>query len=171
MSLRGEATSRRTYRVDRRPTNEVPKFRGGTHWEEDGPGNRDFEIGDHDTNRKHLDDLTARLSSAVDDRLATLIAEVRSDQPAVEAALTTVRERAAAVLPSVLRSGGLKDLTEFGRAVHAEMDALLDSARRGVPVSGSQVRGGSGWVRRATTTRSSVSGRYVATKSSKKRGR
>jgi deoxycytidylate deaminase len=37
-------------------TNEVPKALGGSHWEEDGVGNRDFEIGDIDTNRKHFDE-------------------------------------------------------------------------------------------------------------------
>ena len=39
-------------------------------------------------------------------------------------------------LPGELWAGGLKDLTEFGRAVHAEMNALLDAALRGVPVAG-----------------------------------
>jgi len=39
-------------------------------------------------------------------------------------------------MPDMLRAGGLKDLTEFGRAVHAEMNAILDAARRGVPVQG-----------------------------------
>ena len=33
-------------------------------------------------------------------------------------------------------AGSLRELTEYGRAVHAEMDALLDAARRGVAVQG-----------------------------------
>ena len=41
-----------------------------------------------------------------------------------------------AALPDDLRTGGLKDLTEFGRAMHAEMNVLLDAALRGVPVKG-----------------------------------
>jgi deoxycytidylate deaminase len=32
----------------------------------------------------------------------------------------------------LLRSTGLLDITEFGRAVHAEMDALLTCLRSGV---------------------------------------
>ena len=36
--------------------NEVPRPGGGSHWEEEGDGNRDFEIGDIDTNRRHFDD-------------------------------------------------------------------------------------------------------------------
>ena len=38
-----------------------------------------------------------------------------------------------------LRSGGLKDLSEFGRAVHAEMNAILDAALRGVSIHGATI--------------------------------
>jgi deoxycytidylate deaminase len=47
-----------------------------------------------------------------------------------------MRDDLSVALPGDLRAGGLKDLTEFGRAVHAEMSALLDADRRGVAVQG-----------------------------------
>lgn len=118
--------------------NEVPKPGGGSHWEdEEGRGNRDFEVSDVDTNRRHFDELAERLSQRANARLTELIeglVEERGDD--VRAELHELRERALATLPDDLRTGGLKDLTEFGRAVHAEMNALLDATRRGVPVRG-----------------------------------
>lgn len=116
--------------------NEVPKGGGGSHWEEDGVGNRDFEIGDIDTNRMHLDELTRQLASAVDERVAELAGEAGTNDAEAQRALLRLRERLGESLAADLRRGGLRDLTEFGRAVHAEMSAILDAARRGVPVQG-----------------------------------
>lgn len=117
--------------------NEVPKAGGGSHWEEDGRGNRDFEVSEIDTNRRHFDELAARLSKRADERLTGLINDLSEAKGGdVREALDALRERALAALPEDLRAGGLKDLTEFGRAVHAEMSALLDAARRGVSVNG-----------------------------------
>ena len=38
--------------------------------------------------------------------------------------------------PAIPKSAQIRNLIEFGRAVHAEMAALIDAARRGVPVAG-----------------------------------
>src|SRR5260370_6706533 len=38
--------------------------------------------------------------------------------------------------PAIPKSAQIRNLIEFGRAVHAEMAALIDAARRGVSVSG-----------------------------------
>jgi deoxycytidylate deaminase len=116
--------------------NEVPKAGGGSHWEEDGPGNRDFEIGDLDTNREHFDDLALRLTDQIDLRVRQLIDDAGPDTGPVAAALEQLRKDLLHALPGELRAGGLKDLTEFGRAVHAEMNALLDALRRGAGVAG-----------------------------------
>lgn len=119
-------------------TNEVPKPGGGSYWEDEpGPGNRDFEVSDVDTNRRQFEDLAARLSDQADRRLKSLIDQlVGEHDDDVRAVLDDLRARALETMPEDLRTGGLKDLTEFGRAVHAEMNALLDAARRGVPVRG-----------------------------------
>ena len=108
-------------------TNEVPIAGGGSHWEEDGNGNRDFEVGDVDTNRRHLDALVQRLADTVGETVVELIAGGGTEH---------LRRNLQIELPKLLRGAGLKDLTEFGRSTHAEMNALLDAARRGVPVSG-----------------------------------
>ena len=117
-------------------TNEVPKALGGSHWEEDGVGNRDFEVGDIDTNRKHFDELAQNLTQRVDERVGDLVEATGAGDPQAHAALQALRAQVRAALPGDLWSGGLKDLTEFGRAAHAEMNALLDAGLRGVPVAG-----------------------------------
>jgi deoxycytidylate deaminase len=116
--------------------NEVPRAHGGSHWEEDGAGNRDFEIGDLDSNRKHLDELARQLVDTVDQRVSALIDGSPTTDRRASQKLQRLRRDVRGALPEDLRAGGLKDLTEFGRAVHAEMNAVLDAARRGVPVAG-----------------------------------
>ena len=116
-------------------TNEVPKFGGGSHWEEDGHGNRDFEVGDMDSNRRQFDELAERLAAETTTELARLLdahVEAPDERERVEAVLAELQEK----LPATLRAGGLEDLTEFGRAVHAEMSALMDAVARGVAVAG-----------------------------------
>jgi deoxycytidylate deaminase len=109
-------------------TNEVPKAGGGSHWEDERTGNRDFEIGDVDTNRRHFDQLAERLTERLAGRLDQLVEQIGQESGDIRAALSQLRDGTLEELPSDLRAGGLKDLTEFGRAVHAEMSALLDVA-------------------------------------------
>jgi len=117
--------------------NEVPKAGGGSHWEDDpDDGNRDFEIGDVDTNRAQFDVLADELAERIDARARALSAAAGDLDNEARAAVNALRTGLREALPGDLRAGGLKDLTEFGRAVHAEMNALLDAARRGVPVQG-----------------------------------
>jgi deoxycytidylate deaminase len=116
--------------------NEVPQPRGGSHWEEDGVGNREFEINEIDTNRRHFEALAKQLSEAVDERLGRASEEIAGDSAETREKLDALRAAVVESLPAELRAAGLKELTEFGRAVHAEMDALLDAARRGIAVQG-----------------------------------
>lgn len=112
-------------------TNEVPRAGGGSPWEEDGGGTREFEFSEIDTNRKQFEELATLLVRRVGER----INEVSSEFDAGDAeAVAKLRERLTGTLRDDLRAAGLKDLTEFGRAMHAEMSALLDAARRGVSV-------------------------------------
>jgi deoxycytidylate deaminase len=120
-------------------SNEVPTYQGGSHWEEDGEGNRDFEIGDRDTNRAQFDKLAGELAAAVSERLDSVIAATTGGDSNVKVALDSVRDHVVSELPGDLRRAGLKDLTEFGRAVHAEMNAILDAGRRGVPINGATI--------------------------------
>jgi deoxycytidylate deaminase len=101
--------------------NDVPRFRGGQYWSphdqlpedlgfpEDG---RDFARG-FDANKKEqlriIDEILCRGAQAGLDR---------------------------AHLAQVLEDSRIRDITEFGRVVHAEMDALLACARTGIPTRG-----------------------------------
>lgn len=109
-------------------TNEVPKAGGGAHWEEDGAGNREFEVAEVDTNRREQDKIASEIAERLRRRL-------RDSWPAraVEE-ISELEEHFGAGLEEELMRSRLQELTEFGRAVHAEMDALLDAVRRGVAV-------------------------------------
>lgn len=120
-------------------TNEVPKAHGGSFWDGEEGGNREFEVSDIDSNRRHFDALGGNLAAAVDARLQDAVEDIRGADQGVEGDedhLEEMRRAAVTSLPEVLRDAGLKELTEFGRAVHAEMNALLDAGRRGIAVEG-----------------------------------
>jgi deoxycytidylate deaminase len=111
-------------------TNEVPRAGGGSHWEEDGAGNREFEVSDVETNRHEQQRIANELANMLRSRLSKNVTDA-----GIEAADDLERQFGEELEDELLRKT-LRDLTEFGRAVHAEMDALLDAARRGVPVQG-----------------------------------
>lgn len=114
-------------------TNEVPRFGGGSFSEgDDRVDNREFAQHTIETNKRHQQEMAQSIATNLGPALsAALEASGISPEQA-----TAVRNDLDAQLPSELLGAGLKDITEFGRAVHAEMDALLDAARRGVAVQG-----------------------------------
>lgn len=87
--------------------NEVPKRGGGLYTADDAERARDIELG-HDANELAKDEMLRALVTAL-------------GRPELSPA-----EARALVKPT-----GLRDITEFGRAVHAEMEALLACARTG----------------------------------------
>jgi deoxycytidylate deaminase len=97
--------------------NEVPAAGGGSYWEGRQPDFRDH-IREEDSNDKRK----AEIIKDIIDRLRKGKMLVRG----------SVNQQADAVL----RSSMLWDITEFGRAVHAEMDALLSCGRSGVSPRG-----------------------------------
>ncbi len=113
-------------------TNEVPKAGGGTYWPGDTPDERDFQWG-YDTSdkmrRSVLSDILERFTQA--GWLAKRL-KGKDIESLAEEALT---EGTA----SLMRGARFLDLIEYGRAVHAEMSALLDASRRGVSVEGSSL--------------------------------
>ena len=106
-------------------TNEVPKAGGGLYW----PGSedqRDFRFAERDEpnaemKRLILSDLLIRLKT-----IGLLAGDVDLNDAKIET-LALVE----------LKESRLMSITEFGRAVHAEMAAITDAARRGVSVAGS----------------------------------
>lgn len=106
--------------------NECPQAGGGLYWPErnsisgcleDDPNGRDFKRG-YDSNRKE--------QLAIIERIIT---EAEKESPEFD----------GATLRTVLKKSGIRDLTEFGRVVHAEMEALMSCARRGITTVGAAV--------------------------------
>lgn len=104
-------------------TNEVPAYGGGAYWTGDPDDARDFMRGI---------DANARVrAAAIEEVRGALIAagwidEAHKNLPAEEFA-------------SALEDTRVDQLTEFGRAVHSEMAAILDAARRGAPIRGASL--------------------------------
>ena len=100
-------------------TNEVPAFGGGHYAKGMSSDDREFRRGT-DTS----DILRGRLVDQIQEQLtnANIIGEAT--------------EETASAIRIALGSTRIRDLTEFGRALHAESCALMDAARRGVAVKG-----------------------------------
>lgn len=102
--------------------NECPRPGGGTYWPIfnnangliiDEPGGRDFVLGvDRNAEEK-----------------ARIIDALKQGMPAGSLDL----------LSENIRKSGINDITEYGRVVHAEMDAILSCARRGVACEGADL--------------------------------
>jgi deoxycytidylate deaminase len=98
-------------------TNDVPRANGGLYWADDSRDGRDMARG-HDSNEKQR-------SSIVEDVLKRVCPEGVD----VETWLADGRRK--------LRGSPLMDITEYGRAVHAEMEAMMACTRNGVsPIGG-----------------------------------
>jgi cytidine deaminase len=97
-------------------TNEVPRPGGGLYWPGDPGDAREFKNGrDSSDQRKR--------------RIAKRIAE---ELMAAECITEGIRRKD---VQRMVERTELDDLTEFVRAVHAEMAALMEAARRGIAVS------------------------------------
>jgi deoxycytidylate deaminase len=92
--------------------NEVPKAGGGQYWYPDQPDERDHELG--------CDSNDQEKTRIMDEILRAISTEAMSDQE----------------LRGRIKRTSLFEITEYGRATHAEMEALLSCARRGVSTTG-----------------------------------
>ncbi|SRR6266496_366801 len=108
--------------------NEVPAAGGGQYWGEKGkPDHRDFKEGyDYNEVRK------GEIASEIIQKLEQL-------RPSTGNAGKAYAEAARDELTKLLDSTPIAHLIEFGRAVHAEMEALLSATRRGVAVNGARL--------------------------------
>ncbi|MGD0992887.1 MAG: anti-phage dCTP deaminase [Gemmatimonadales bacterium] len=101
--------------------NEVPASGGGQYWAGDADDFRDLMKGEDSNDTTKLHNIAEILS--------------RTDQ---EWSKRTPEEKEKATKDLVEKLDGTRvmNLTEFGRAVHAEVEAILSAARRGAPVKG-----------------------------------
>lgn len=106
--------------------NDVPKSGGGLYWAE-------------------LDEATGKVEDNQDGKDYTR--EVDSNKQAQTEIINEIAKKLLEKglvdgqqeleLHKVLKESKISDLTEFGRVVHAEMDALLSCSRAGIPTTGS----------------------------------
>lgn len=105
--------------------NEVPKFGGGvyvpyvskeTHEYIDFPSGRDYMVG-YDPNKREIENITE---------------DIIRNLPTGDLAITLT-------LKDAINKSTLKDLTEYSRVVHAEMEALSMCARNGISTKGSKM--------------------------------
>ena len=106
--------------------NEVPKAGGGVYGTGDGHDSREFVLG-YDSNQRERNRMLADALSRL--KRAGWLAAEYADRSDVEIAEEASRS-------ADLSGMGFMDVTEYGREVHAEMDALVGAARRGIPVAG-----------------------------------
>jgi deoxycytidylate deaminase len=93
--------------------NDVPRYGGGLYWPTPDD-QRDYVLGT-DSNKVQIEKIV---------------------QEILQRAQTRAKPLSKSQLENALRGSRLQDLTEFGRAVHAEMEALLSCARSGVSPRG-----------------------------------
>lgn len=103
-------------------TNEVPKAFGGQYTELDVPDGRDHALRKRDSS----DSMKEEILEEILDKLEP---SWGAGGEYSKAAIFADREKA-------LKGTRVMSLTEFGRAVHAEMEAILSAARMGIPVRG-----------------------------------
>jgi deoxycytidylate deaminase len=104
--------------------NEVPRAGGGTYWADGQLDYRDYALG-YDSNQKVREDMTrdALVRLQKNGWLADRFANLKPDE-LVNSAFTSTSAQQAPLADSMM-----KDIIEYGRMVHAEMNALADAAR------------------------------------------
>ncbi len=130
--------------------NEVPKSGGGPYWDGDEPDHRDHTK-TKDPNHEHrfriIGSIVERLKEKLffEESIKTLVeAVLRSEigerelHEHLESAMRAVRSQLINETTAIglIESSDLKEITEYGRGVHAEMDAILTCARIGIGVKG-----------------------------------
>lgn len=107
--------------------NDVPKAHGGLYWADDSSDQRDF--------RRGVDAMAEQREQVLSEMLARLqqakILDVGADK---------IRGLVKALIGGdkkhVLKGTAAMNILEFGRSVHAEMDAITTAARLGISVHG-----------------------------------
>lgn len=109
--------------------NEVPSPSGGTYWEGDDGDYREFTIG-HDTNEhfkyRLLGDILKHFGKIgiIDESIASMSARDFIEKYKNEKSINLEK--------SLL----MMDIIEYGRIIHAEMNAITDAARNGIMIDG-----------------------------------
>lgn len=101
--------------------NEVPRAGGGTYWSGDQPDRRDQELG-YDANTIQKQKLVINVVQKLQEEnlLSSKLAKKDFDQ---------LKDMLLSKPDGALIDADILDITEYGRAIHAEMNAITDAAR------------------------------------------
>lgn len=108
--------------------NDVPKALGGTVWEGEPGDFRDFQVG-YDSSAIIKDRIISEL-------LRKLQGKGWLSDPYMALDGKELLSKALDEEESPLNGSRVTSILEFGRIVHAEMSAIMDAARRGIPLQG-----------------------------------
>ncbi len=110
--------------------NEVPKAFGGTYWDGEIPDFRDVKLG-YDPNDLKKDEVIRDLIERLDDAglLSSKIKKLSPDMIGIVKKLTSKDQSSDG--SGALRDAVALDITEYGRVVHAEMNAICEASRLG----------------------------------------
>lgn len=136
--------------------NEVPSPRGGPYWDGDPDDCRDHTR-DVDSNFEHRDRIVKSVVKRLDSKLLTAdnlfpimqkvvsnlrqgaepreVEEVSRNQLDEIRSLLTDKSSAA----KLVHESDLREITEYGRAIHGEMDAIMNCVRLGISVKGTHL--------------------------------
>ena len=126
-------------------TNEVPKAKGGQYWEGDKSDKRDFKLKEdsNDKMRQRLiGEISTQLESSIRNSIKTLSNQINHKE-LPEGDLNKLINKAISQseLERQISASQMTNLIAYFRAVHAEMSALMDAARRGISVKGATLVG------------------------------
>jgi len=100
--------------------NEVPKAGGGTYWDDTDCDRRDYAVG-HDSNQQVKQDMARdALVKLQDSWLVEKYRKLSAERLSYQALEAT---------DAPLKGSMISDVIEYGRMVHAEMNAITDAAR------------------------------------------
>jgi deoxycytidylate deaminase len=109
--------------------NEVPKALGGLYWCDDKPDNREFRLG-VDSNEEQKRNVIAETLGIL--QRAGWFGPIQSAKSIDD----LIKEALDPNKPVIPKDSKIRNLIEFGRAVHGEMASISDAARRGVSIQG-----------------------------------
>lgn len=116
--------------------NDIPKFGGGLYWPEyneqtgeiyDLPNGRDYKKG-YDSNQKEKEQIINSIFNTIKDNFNSIF---NNDN--------LIHKDNLSKLLKLIQNSPLKDITEYGRVVHAEMDAILACGRTNNSTVGSSI--------------------------------
>ncbi len=115
--------------------NEVPAPGGGTYWEDNSNDTRDYILG-YDSNQRVKEDLTRDTLAQLKDHEWLRDDLLNKDLKKLSQDALCDEDKESNIEAGPLNHSMLSDIIEYGRMVHAEMNAITDAARFNRSTSG-----------------------------------